>query len=62
MSPCDALIHFCTTACSSRIQMSKTGAVIFQLLLKQQKTSPLSGRPQSARRGAGATARDPSLA
>ena len=31
--------------------MSKTGGVILKLLLKQQKTKPSSGRPQSARLG-----------
>jgi hypothetical protein len=35
----------------SRIQMSKNGGVILQLLLKEQKTKPRSGKPHSSRAG-----------
>src|SRR6185503_5433843 len=36
---------------SNRIQMVKTGSVIFQLLLKQQNTKPSGGRAASVRLG-----------
>jgi hypothetical protein len=39
------------TCSSSRIQLAKTGAVIFECRLKQQKTNPVSGRPACAREG-----------
>jgi hypothetical protein len=41
-----------STFASSRIQMSKSSGVSLWLLLKQQKTKPVSGSPAPARVGA----------
>src|SRR5262249_17397830 len=53
-SPCSSHSTLPSTARSSRIQQSNTGGTILKLLLKQQNTNPVSGRPARAADGVSA--------